>query len=210
MTARLAILISGRGSNMCAIAEACADGRLDAEVVLVLADRASAAGLDKASALGLPTRVVARREHDTRADFDAAIGQALITARPDRVLLAGFMQVLGKELVEAWQGRMLNIHPSLLPKYPGLDTHRRAIEAGDTEHGASVHFVTPELDSGPVIAQYRVPVRPDDNPDVLAERVLKVEHELYIHALECSLSGLRVNLKQTPWQTSCPISCPNS
>ena len=187
--ARLAILISGRGSNMLAIARACTDGRLDARVVGVVGDRDDAAGLGAAAALGLPTRVVERRAFADRVAFERALGAQLDALRPDRVLLAGFMQVLGAELVEAWHGRMLNIHPSLLPRHPGLDTHARALAAGDAEHGASVHLVTAELDAGPVIAQARVPVLPHDTPETLAARVLAEEHTLYVTALARSLAS---------------------
>ena len=187
MTARLAILISGRGSNMSAIARACADGRLDARVVGVLSDRPEAAGLAAAEALGLSTEVVDRRAHPDRVSFDRALGERLAALAPDRVALAGFMRVLGPELVAAWEGRMLNIHPSLLPRHPGLDTHARALAAGDTEHGASVHLVTAELDAGPVLAQARVPVLPGDTVDALAARVLAEEHGLYVAALARSL-----------------------
>ena len=183
MSARLAILISGRGSNMIAIARACADGRLDARVAGVIADRPEAAGLEAAAALGLPTEVVAFREYAERRDFDRALGERLTELAPDLVLHAGFMRILGAELVDAWRGRMLNIHPSLLPRHPGLGTHARALAAGDTEHGASVHVVTPELDAGPVVLQARVPVLPDDTPETLAARVLEKEHGLYVTAI---------------------------
>ena len=188
MSARLAVLISGRGSNMRAIAEACTDGRLDARVVGVIADRPEAAGLEAATALGLPTAVVDHRAHADRVDFDRALDERLRALAPDRVALAGFMRILGPELVERWRGRMLNIHPSLLPKYPGLDTHARALAAGDTEHGASVHVVTAELDGGPVVAQARVPILPEDTPERLAARVLAEEHALYVTALARSLA----------------------
>jgi len=195
---RLAILLSGRGSNMLAIASACASDRLDAEVVAVIADRPDAPGLAAAHERGLPTEIVPRRAFPSRADFDRALGQTLASRAPDWILLAGFMQVLGSELVEAWEGRMLNIHPSLLPKFPGLDTHRRALEAGEHEHGASVHLVTAELDAGPVIAQARVPVLEGDTPDSLGARVLASEHLLYIDAIERSLQGTAVNISETP------------
>lgn len=183
MSARLAILISGRGSNMLAIARACATGRLDATVAGVIADRADAAGIAAADALGLDTAVVARADHPDRASFERALAARLDAFHPDLVVLAGFMRILGEELVDAWQGRMLNIHPSLLPRHPGLDTHARALAAGDTEHGASVHYVTSELDAGPLVAQARVPVHADDTPDSLAARVLAEEHALYVRAL---------------------------
>ena len=189
MSARLAILISGRGSNMLAIARACAAGQLDATVAGVVADRADAPGIAAAGALGLDTAVVARADHPDRASFERALGARLDAFRPDLVVLAGFMRILGPELVDAWRGRMLNIHPSLLPRHPGLDTHARALAAGDTEHGASVHLVTPELDTGPLVAQARVPVHADDTPDSLAARVLAEEHTLYVRALASVIAG---------------------
>jgi len=189
VSARLAILISGRGSNMLAIARACRDGRLAARVVGVIADRQDAAGLEAAAALGLRTEVVERRDFPDRDTFDAALDARLAALAPERVALAGFMRVLGPTFVTAWKDRLLNIHPSLLPKYPGLDTHARALAAGDTVHGASVHLVTAELDAGPVIAQVQVPVLPDDSPETLAARVLAEEHELYIAALSISLNA---------------------
>ena len=198
MSARLAVLISGRGSNMLAIDDACRDGTLDARVSLVLSDRPDAAGLDAARARGLPVAVVDRRDHASRADFDAALCAALDAARPDWVALAGFMRVLGPEPVGRWRGRMLNIHPSLLPRHPGLDTHRRALEAGDAEHGASVHLVTAELDAGPVLARARVPVLPGDDPASLGARVLEREHALYVDALAACLAGRAPSVPYPP------------
>ena len=189
MSARLAILISGRGSNMLAIDDACRDGRLDARVALVLSNRPGAPGLVAARARGLPVAVVDDRAHRSRAGFDAALCRSLDAVAPDWVALAGFMRVLGPEPVARWRGRMLNIHPSLLPRHPGLDTHRRALEAGDAEHGASVHLVTDELDAGPVVARVRVPVLPDDDPASLGARVLAREHGLYVRALAHCIAG---------------------
>ena len=187
--ARLVVLISGRGSNMLAIARACAEGRLRARVVGVIADRADAAGLAAADGLGLRTEIVERRAHAERDAFDRALGERLAALAPDLVALAGFMRVLGPELVAAWEGRMLNIHPSLLPRHPGLDTHARALAAGDAEHGASVHLVTAALDAGPVLAQVRVPVLEGDTPETLGARVLAEEHGLYVEALAGSIAG---------------------
>ena len=152
MSARIAALISGRGSNLLAIDDACRDGRLDAEVVLVISNKPDAAGLALAAERGIQTQVVDHQAFSDRQAFDRAVGNALSAASPDWVVLAGFMRVLGAELVARWSGRMLNIHPSLLPRHPGLDTHQRVLDAGDAEHGASVHQVTPELDAGPVVA----------------------------------------------------------
>ncbi len=189
MSARIAALISGRGSNLLAIHDACRDGRLDAEVVLVLSNRPDAAGLEIAAERGIPTEVVDHRAFAERPAFDRAIGKSLLAASPDWIVLAGFMRVLGAELVSQWSGRMLNIHPSLLPRHPGLDTHQKVLDAGDTEHGASVHLVTPELDAGPIVAQSRIPVLSGDTATTLSERLLPVEHALYVDALAHCLSG---------------------
>jgi phosphoribosylglycinamide formyltransferase-1 len=178
---KLAILISGRGSNMEALAGACESGALAARVAVVIADRASATGLDAARARGLETATV--MHPGERAVFEHELGAALERHRPDAVALAGFMRVLSAEFVARYLGRMFNIHPSLLPKYRGLDTHRRVLAAGDAAHGASVHFVTPELDAGPVVLQSQVAVRPGDTEEALAARVLASEHVIYPRAL---------------------------
>jgi phosphoribosylglycinamide formyltransferase-1 len=186
---RLAVLISGRGSNMLAIAEASHAGRIAAQVALVLSDRADAAGLAAARALGLATAVVERARYATREDFERALIDAIDASGAGWVLLAGFMRVLSAPCVRHYEGRMLNIHPSLLPRHPGLHTHRRVLEAGEQEHGCSVHLVTPELDAGPVIAQGRVPVLPGDTEERLAARVLTLEHRLYPHVVGLIASG---------------------
>ena len=180
----LAILISGRGSNMVAIARACQSGELQATVALVISNRPDAGGLDAARQMGIETAVIDHEAFDSRHEFDLALHQRLQQAHPDWVVLAGFMRILTGEFVDRWQGRMLNIHPSLLPKYPGLDTHARAIAAGDSHAGASVHIVSPELDAGPVISQVKVAIEPDDTAESLAQRVLQEEHALYIKALQ--------------------------
>lgn len=184
----LAILISGRGSNMVAIAKACQSGELPATVALVISNRPDAPGLDAARQMGIETAVIDHKAFSSRQEFDLALHQRLQQADPDWVVLAGFMRILTGEFVDQWQGRMLNIHPSLLPKYPGLDTHARAIAAGDTHAGASVHIVSPELDAGPVISQVKVAIKPDDTADSLAQRVLREEHALYIKALQQCVS----------------------
>lgn len=178
---RLAILISGRGSNMEALAEACESGGLAARVAVVIADRGDAAGLGAARARGLETAAVVQRGE--RAGFERELGVALERHRPDAVALAGFMRVLSAQFVARYLGRMFNIHPSLLPKYRGLDTHRRVLAAGDAIHGASVHFVTPELDAGPVVLQSQVAVERADTEATLAARVLATEHVIYPRAL---------------------------
>ena len=169
---------------MLAIAKACNSGEINAEVALVLSNRKEAAGLAVAKSLGIPTAVVEHNAFESRDAFDASLTQHIESVNPDWILLAGFMRILGNSFVERWQGKILNIHPSLLPLYPGLNTHAKAIEAGDSEAGASVHLVTSELDSGPVIQQVRVPVLPDDTSDTLAQRVLAEEHGLYVKALQ--------------------------
>jgi phosphoribosylglycinamide formyltransferase-1 len=181
---RLAILISGYGSNMVAIAEACRDGRIPADVSVVIADKPEAAGIARAQAMGLATHVVDRRAFrlDGKADreaFEAALAAAIDAQGADYVILAGFMRVLSASFADRYAGRMLNIHPSLLPRHKGLDTHARALAEGDAEHGASIHFVTAELDGGPLVAQAMVPVARGDDVVSLSGRVHAVEHKLY-------------------------------
>lgn len=186
---RVAILISGGGSNMIRLVESMT-GDHPARAVLVASNDPSAAGLAKAEAMGVPTAAVDHRGFKgDRAAFEAALLGPLLDARPDILCLAGFMRILTPGFVERFQGRMLNIHPSLLPKYPGLHTHARALEAGDAEAGCTVHLVTPVLDDGPVLGQARVPVLPGDTPDTLAARVLTAEHRLYPAVLRRFAAG---------------------
>jgi phosphoribosylglycinamide formyltransferase-1 len=186
---RLAILISGRGSNMQALIEACRSGRVDAEVALVLSNQADAAGLAHAAAAGIATRIVPHKEFPDRASFDAALDRALLAAGVDFICLAGFMRLLTPGFIAKWRDRVINIHPSLLPAFPGLDTHRRALEAGVKLAGCTVHFVRFETDTGPIIAQAAVPVLPGDDADSLAARVLVAEHRLYPLALGLVAAG---------------------
>ena len=186
---KLAVLISGRGSNLLAIAQACRDDRLDATIELVLSDRGDAAGLAAAAALGLATAVIARANFPTREAFETALAAAIDRSGAELVLLAGFMRILSAPFAQRYAGRLLNIHPSLLPKYKGLGTHRRVLEAGEHEHGASVHFVTGELDGGPVICQGRIAVRAGDSSQSLAARVLTVEHRIYALAISLIAAG---------------------
>jgi phosphoribosylglycinamide formyltransferase-1 len=191
---RLAILISGQGSNMVAIAQACRDGRIPAEVAAVIADTPQAGGIRRAQEMGLPARIIDRRamQGDGKPDrtaFEAALVAAIDACAADFVILAGFMRVLSPAFVARFTGRMLNIHPSLLPRHKGLDTHARALAAGDTEHGASVHFVTPELDGGPVLAQAVVAIQPGDDVASLSGRVHAVEHKLYPMVIEWLVRG---------------------
>ena len=182
--ARLVILISGRGSNMQSIIRAIEAGELQADIAAVISNRPDAAGLQTASAAGIATQVINHRDFDSREAFDQQLAEQIDGYQPDYVILAGFMRILTAQFVEHFAGRLINIHPSLLPKFKGLHTHQRAIEAGEQEHGASVHFVTAELDDGPVILQAKVPVLKGDTPETLAARVLIEEHKLYPDALK--------------------------
>mgnify|MGYP001471666608 CR=1 FL=1 len=186
---RIVILISGRGSNMQAVVERCAAEGWPARVVAVIASRPDAPGLALAGGHGLATVVVDARAHADRASFDAALGAALERLEPDLVVLAGFMRILGDALVARWAGRLLNIHPSLLPAFPGLRTHERALAAGCTVAGATVHFVTPALDHGPIVLQGVVPVLPGDSAAALAERVLAIEHVMLPLAVRWFVDG---------------------
>lgn len=204
---RLVILISGRGSNLQAIAGAVSDRRLQAEIAAVISNRADAAGLTWARRHGLATAVIDQRVHTDRALFDRSLQDTIDRFCPDWVILAGFLRILNATAVEHYQGRLLNIHPSLLPDYPGLDTHARILAAGEHWHGASVHFVSSEVDAGPVVAQVRIPVNPNDDAQHLAARVLRQEHRLYPWAIELcasgcvTLNGNRVLLRGQPLAT---------
>jgi phosphoribosylglycinamide formyltransferase 1 len=193
LRARLAVLISGAGSNMLAIAQACRSGQIPAEVAMVISDTPAAAGIERARELGLATTVVDRRSLSPggtdRTAFETALASAIDASDANFVILAGFMRVLSGGFVARYSGRMLNIHPSLLPRHKGLDTHARALAAGDTEHGASVHFVTADLDGGPLIAQARVPILPGDDVASLSARVHAREHILYPMVIEWLVRG---------------------
>jgi len=177
---RVAVLISGRGSNLGSLIDA-ADGSY--KIIRVISNIAGAGGLDRAAAAGIPTTVIPHAGK-TRKAFDAEVDAALRAADADLVVLAGFMRILSDGFVRGWEGKLINIHPSLLPAYKGTRVHERVIEAKETRSGASVHFVVPELDAGPVIAQASVPVHPSDTPQALADRVLEIEHRLYPDALK--------------------------
>ncbi len=187
---RVAVLISGRGSNMASLIEAAADPAYPAEIALVLANRHDAAGLDRARAAGIAADAIDHKAFPDRPSFDAALDARLRAERIDLVCLAGFMRLLTPAFVEGWRDRMINIHPSLLPLFPGLHTHRRAIEAGMKLAGCTVHFVRAEMDSGPIIGQAVVPIAPGDSEDSLAARVLSAEHRLYPLALALVADGL--------------------
>ena len=186
---RIVILISGRGSNMQAIVRACAAESWPARVVAVISNRADAAGLAFAATQGITTTVVDHKAFAQREDFDTALAQAIDAFEPDLLVLGGFMRVLGVAFVQRYEGRFFNVHPSLLPAFPGLHTHRRALEAGCKLAGATVHFVTPELDYGPIVMQSAVPVHAADDAASLAARVLATEHVLYPQAVRWFVEG---------------------
>ena len=187
--ARIVVLISGRGSNLRAIAGACAAGSLAADVVGVVSNRPHAAGLEWARQAGLETAALDHKAFEDRAAFDAALAACVARFAPDWIVLAGFMRILGAPFVERFEDRVLNIHPSLLPAYPGLHTHRQALADGAMLHGATVHLVTPRLDHGPIVAQAVVPVLGADDEASLAARVLELEHPLYLRALGWLVEG---------------------
>lgn len=186
---KVAVLISGRGSNMTALIEAAKAPDYPAEIVGVLSNRAAAPGLEYAASLGIATTSLAQSKFPMREMFEDTMTQVLESWEVDYVCLAGFMRILGEDFVNRWSGRMINIHPSLLPDYKGLHTHERALADGVAEHGCTVHFVTPGLDEGPAILQARVPVIDGDTPETLAARVLIEEHRIYPQALRMLASG---------------------
>lgn len=186
---RIVILISGRGSNMEAIVDACAAERWPATVAAVISNRPEARGLQFAASRGIAVEAVDHKQHETREAFDAELARVIDKYTPDLVVLAGFMRILTARFVEHYAGRMINIHPSLLPAFPGLHTHRRAIEAGCKLAGATVHYVTTELDHGPIVIQAVEPVRPDDTEDTLSQRILTKEHVIYPRAVRWIVSG---------------------
>lgn len=183
------MLVSGGGSNLQSFIDRAASGALDLDIRAVIANEPTAFGLERAAAAGIDAVAIDHRAYPTREAFDAVLADRIDGYSPDIVLLAGFMRILSDAFVRRYEGRILNIHPSLLPRYPGLDTHRRALEAGDSEHGVTVHFVTPKLDGGPRILQGRVPVLADDDASTLAARVLAVEHRIYPEAVRLLLDG---------------------
>ena len=176
---KIVVLVSGQGSNLQALIDACQQGRIAAEIVAVFSNRAQAYGLQRAQAADIAAHALDAKAYADRAAFDAALAEAIDQYQPDLVVLAGYMRILSPQFVQHFAGRMLNIHPSLLPKYPGLHTHRQAIDNGDSEHGTSVHFVTEQLDGGPVILQAKVPIFPGDEEDEVVERVQVQEHQIY-------------------------------
>ena len=189
MRTRTAILISGRGSNMAALIEAAADPAFPAEIVLVISNVACAEGLVHTAEAGIASKTIPHKPFPSREAFDAAINDALLDAEVEIVCLAGFMRILSDWFARKWEGRLLNIHPSLLPAYKGVHVHERVIAAGEKMSGCTVHFVVPELDAGPIIAQAAVPVLPGDTPETLEARVLAEEHKLYPLALKLVVEG---------------------
>ncbi|MFD4121143.1 phosphoribosylglycinamide formyltransferase [Alcaligenes faecalis] len=191
---RLVVLISGRGSNLQAIGELIKTAGLNGRIEAVISNKGDAPGLEWAQRQGLPTETVSHREFATREAFDQALARVIDRYQPDYVLLAGFMRILSTGFVQHYAGKLINIHPSLLPSFPGLNTHQQALDAGVQFHGCSVHFVTPVLDDGPIIAQSIVPVLHDDDAKTLAERVLATEHHVYTEAVRWLIEG-RVRLQ---------------
>ncbi len=204
----IAILISGRGSNMLAIAGAARAGALPVRVAAVVSDQANAPGLARARELGLRGEVLERQAGSDRAAYDRELAALLRSVGAGLVALAGFMRILGEDFVEEFSGRLLNIHPSLLPKYRGLHTHARVLAAGEREHGCSVHFVTQELDGGPVVLQARVRVLPDDTEHTLSARVQAEEHRIYPAVILWYASGRLVWKDQRPWLDGQPLNAP--
>lgn len=185
---KLAILISGRGSNMIRLAETISKAKLDARICIVISNK-PCDGISHAAALDIPTKIIEKHNFDNRDAHDAAIRDAIITAGADYVFLAGYMAILGAEFTAHFAGKLINIHPSLLPSFKGLDTHQRALDANAAQHGATVHLVTATLDDGPIILQAQLTILPDDNADSLAARVLRLEHQLYPFVLKSLIAG---------------------
>jgi phosphoribosylglycinamide formyltransferase-1 len=215
MTAkRVAILISGRGTNMAALVRAAAEPGYPAEIALVISDKPGAAGLARAQAAKIHAVVLDREEYPNKAAFEAALDEELALARTDLICLAGFMQLLSGAFVDRWRDRILNVHPSLLPAFPGIDTHQRVIDAGVRLHGCTIHYVRATIDHGPIIAQAAIPVLAGDTAEVLSERLLPVEHRVYPMALRLVASGRarvvdeRVVIEGEPGTAGAPLIVP--
>jgi phosphoribosylglycinamide formyltransferase-1 len=206
--ARVVVLISGRGSNMRALAARSADRAMGYQVAGVLSDRPQAGGLEAAADLGIPARALIPDPAAPRAEYEAALAAAIEEFAPSLIVLAGFMRILSAPFVARYAGRILNIHPSLLPKYPGLDTHRRVLAARESEHGATVHFVTEQLDGGPLIIQGRIPVEPDDDARSLQARVYALEHRIYPLAVRWYCSSRLRYREGRAWLDGKPLSAP--
>jgi len=191
---RIVVLVSGEGSNLQALIAACQQGRINAQISAVFSNKSAAYGLERARLADIPAQALDVKAYEDRAAFDIALADAIEAYQPDLVVLAGYMRILTADFVQRFAGRMINIHPSLLPKYPGLHTHRQAIDNQDDEHGTSVHFVTEQLDGGPVILQAKVPVFSDDSEDDLVARVQTQEHNIYPLVVSWFVEG-RLSLK---------------
>jgi len=191
---RIVVLVSGEGSNLQALIDACQQGRINAQISAVFSNKSAAYGLERARLADIPAHALDVKAYEDRAAFDIALADAIEAYQPDLVVLAGYMRILTADFVQRFAGRMINIHPSLLPKYPGLHTHRQAIDNQDDEHGTSVHFVTEQLDGGPVILQAKVPVFSDDSEDDLVARVQTQEHNIYPLVVSWFVEG-RLSLK---------------
>jgi phosphoribosylglycinamide formyltransferase-1 len=202
------ILISGTGSNMCRIAELMQAGELPIDIKAVISDRAAAKGLSTAASMGITTAVLSPKPYADRNTYDTALAELVASHAPQLVVLAGFMRILGNNFASRFSDRMFNIHPSLLPKYPGLHTHQRALDAGDHEHGASVHFVTAELDGGPVVMQTRIAVLPGDTAESLAQRLLPQEHQLYPQVIRLFANGRLQSRAGKAWLDGKELTAP--
>ena len=201
MSLRLAVLASGRGSNFAALLQACGDGRIRGSVVGVFSDKPQSGAVALAAEAGIHAWAMKPNTFETRDAFDTAMFDAIDAVQPDLIVCAGYMRIIGAAAIARFPNRMINIHPSLLPRHPGLHTHQRALEVGDAEHGASVHIVIPELDAGPVLAQARVPVHGDDTTETLAARVLTREHPLLLASVAAVANGdLRLDADAIRWQ----------
>lgn len=201
MTVRLAVLLSGRGSNFSAIQQAIADGTLDAEIVCVLSNRPGAPGVVRARELGLAVHELDHKAHQSRLDHEYAVLQVLKDAKPDFVILAGYMRLLSSSFIEEWSNRIINIHPSLLPAFPGVDAQKQALEYGVKVSGCTVHFVDENLDAGPIILQRPVDVRDDDTAETLSARILEQEHVAYVDALRLlSTHGWRIENRRVVFE----------
>ncbi|MCP1065678.1 phosphoribosylglycinamide formyltransferase [Serratia symbiotica] len=196
---KIVVLISGQGSNLQALIDACQQGQISAKIVAVFSNKAQAYGLQRAKAAGIAAHALDTNAYQDRAAFDAALANAIDQYRPNLVVLAGYMRILNPSFVQRYSGRMLNIHPSLLPKYPGLHTHRQTIDNGDSEHGTSVHFVTEQLDGGPLILQAKVPIFPVDEEDDVIARVQAQEHTLYPLVVNWFVTGRLVMRENAAW-----------
>ena len=204
----IAILISGRGTNMRVIAERAAAGNLPVDVRVVVSDQPAAEGLKTAAAMNIATRILEPRKFADRASYDCALVELLAQYQPKLIVLAGFMRILTPQFIGAFANRILNVHPSLLPKYPGLHTHRRALEAGEAVHGVSVHFVTEQLDGGPVVLQAEVPVLPGDTEATLSARVQQGEHRIYPQAIDWFARGRLLLKEGRAWLDGRPLDAP--